>query len=384
MELQKKDQQKKLTWREIYLEETLNVLEDGGFYNRHCQFPRTIKLPITWKECMCELGGMGNQFSTVLLVSTPTGGYPVGMALYGIKPNGVQATIKVYEKSYVGIATRHCDYTHLAIYRISDMHKGQTFVAIEGYSFGSVDAVLCYSADCFKDGIYKSSDESLFTKNTNLELLKNKLLEKLSIRNCRTPIYIEPLVRLNANMNQGISNAIENGWTECANRNIICTNKWYGSEDLDLFHSDLMKELFSLQEKYKFVYVRSNSLFKESFDEEERSCNWYTEISILCNNNGDAEPLVPHSVLFTYEHSSDKQSVEIDNISSNSEKNNNFMRQFTRSYFTTLFGFKSWKEMEEIADSLKSETSVTMEPVITYSKFYLTTKQFFTKTELTK
>lgn len=51
-----------------------------------------------------------------------------------------------------------------------------------------------------------------------------------------------------------------------------------------------------------------------------------------------------------------------------SEKNNNFMRQFTRSYFTTLFGFKSWKEMEEIAVNLKTENS-KMESVITYSKF---------------
>ena len=30
MELQKKDQQKKLTWREIYLEETLNALRKNS------------------------------------------------------------------------------------------------------------------------------------------------------------------------------------------------------------------------------------------------------------------------------------------------------------------------------------------------------------------
>ena len=384
MELQKKDQQKKLTWREIYLEETLNALENGGFYNRHCQFPRTIKLPITWKEYMCELGGMGNQFSTVLLVSTPTGGYPVGMALYGIKPNGVQATVKVYEKSYVGIATKHCDYTHLAIYRISDMHKDQTFVDIEGYSFGSVEAVLCYNADYSKDGTCKSSDESLFIKNTNLDLLKNKLLEKLSIRNCRTPIYIEPLVRLNANMNQGISNAIEHGWKNNVSLgvNTDILNQWYGSEDLNLFHSNLMEELSRLQNEYKFVYVRSSSSFANISETEENSHNWYTEISILYNNNGDAEPLNLHHTVFTYEHSTEMSSAE-EKDHFVSEKNNNFMRQFTRSYFTTLFGFKSWKEMEEIAVNLKTENS-KMEPVITYSKFYLTTKQFFTKTELTK
>ena len=377
MELQKKDQQKKPTWREIYLEETFNVLEDCGFYNRHCKFPRTIKLPITWKECMCELGGMGNQFSTVLLVSTPTGGYPVGMALYGVKPNGVQATVKVYEKSYVGIATKHCDYTHLAIYRISNMRKEQDFVNIEGYSFGTVEAVLCYNASYLKDGTCKSSDESLFTKNTNLDLLNNKLLEKLSNRNCKTPIYIEPLIRLNSNMNQDILNLIDE-CLEKSENHVDRIGSQYGADQLESFYTDFINQLEELQHKHQFVYVKSQTESWSIHDGDD-PC-WYTSIDIFYNDNGDAEPLQLYSKFFIYKHNEDSSVVTEDGVSL-VERNTNFMRQFTRSYFMTLFGFKSWQYMME---ECKEDKMNRNNPSAVYSKYYLTTKQFFTKSDLTK
>ena len=111
-------------------------------------------------------------------------------------------------------------------------------------------------ADYSKDGTCKSSDESLFIKNTNLDLLKNKLLEKLSIRNCRTPIYIEPLVRLNANMNQGISNAIEHGWKNNVSLgvNTDILNQWYGSEDLNLFHSNFVQFVLKLYDSLILIF----------------------------------------------------------------------------------------------------------------------------------
>ena len=326
---------------------------------------------------MCELGGMGNQFSTVLLVSTPTGGYPVGMALYGVKPNGVQATVKVYEKSYVGIATKHCDYTHLAIYRISNMRKEQDFVNIEGYSFGTVEAVLCYNASYLKDGTCKSSDESLFIKNTNLDLLKNKLLEKLSIRNCKTPIYIEPLIRLNSNMNQDILNLID----ECLEKSENHADQiglQYGADQLESFYTDFIGQLEELQRKHQFVYVKSQTKSLSTCDGAD-PC-WYTSIDIFYNDNGDAEPLQLYSKCFIYEHNEDSSVVTEDGVSL-VERNTNFMRQFTRSYFMTLFGFKSWQYMME---ECKEDKMNYNNPSAVYSKYYLTTKQFFTKSDLTK
>lgn len=374
MELQKKDQQKKLTWREIYLEEVVNVLENSGFYNRHCQFPQKMKLPITWKECMCELGGMGNQFSTVLLASTPTGGYPVGMALYGIKPNGVQATIKVYEKSYVGMATQHYDYLHVAIYRISDMCKDQEFKNIGGYSFGYVEATRCYCATMCGNDIVSSDDEFILSKNHNLKLLKDKLLQKIKIRNCRVPHYIEPLIRLNSNMNPGISRAIDESFEK--EESMINWNRLqYSSDQLELFYTEFIKQLEELQRKHQFVYVKSQtrSLMADDVDE----LRWYTLINIFYNDNGDTEPLHLCPEFFVYEHNEDSSIITEDDGMSLVEKNTNFMRQFTRSYFMTLFGFKSWQHMDECKEDKLSQNN----PSAVYSKYYLTTKQFFSKRE---
>lgn len=373
MELQKKDQKKKIAWSEAYLKEVVRILENNSFYNRNCQFPQKIKLPITRKECLCELGGMQNQFGTVLLVSTPTGGYPVGMALYDVKPNGVQATVKAYEKSYVGIATRHCDYLHVAIYRISDMCKDQEFKNIDGYSFGFVEATRCYYSTMYGNAVVSSDDEFIFSKNKNLKLLKNKLLQKIKIHNCDISHYIEPLTRLNSNTSLGIFHAIDESF-EKSKSTINWKKLQYSSDQLELFYSDFMNKLKDLQSKHQFVYVKSQTSSLLADDTSES--HWYTLINIFYNDNGEEEPLRLCPELFIYKHTEDS-SVMIEGGISLVEKNLDFMRQFTRSYFMTLFGFKSWKHMDEC----KEDKLYQINPSAVYSKYYLTTKQFFSKRE---
>ena len=104
---------------------------------------------------------------------------------------------------------------------------------------------------------------------------------------------------------------------------------------------------------------------------------WYTLINIFYNDNGDTEPLHLCPEFFVYEHNEDSSIITEDDGMSLVEKNTNFMRQFTRSYFMTLFGFKSWQHMDECKEDKLNQNN----PSAVYSKYYLTTKQFFSKRE---
>lgn len=347
------------TWRAAYYTKAMKIIQ---VFRRHdSQFPQTLTLPCSTRNCMFELGGSEHDRGLAMLIAKPSGCPNAGSALHKRRYNELHATIRVWPGSYVAIATHEKGRANAAIYIVDEIIKKsapeEAFSATVSMNFDDVKLrLVCSANDVSKNNTDWYQE---IAKNSGIQALVSALFSKLFTYRCVTPTYIEPFSRVTPD----ISDIVIPRMIQCLEDslqdegNVIETMSFSASTNLNTnsfaeYHKQLVDYATKLSQSYEFVYT----LFRHYLDKEDGSL--ITETSFIVANESVVEDLHLAKKVFLYRHRIDEgRTREVDN----------FMSCYDPSYKKILFNHTI---LEKLLQGISESPSGD---VLCFGKFILCT-----------